>query len=139
MNKTELRDSYIAKGWEVQPVANWLKVSEVEGKVKYDVNVVSPDNVFGTAQVVITGDNTPEEATEVLGLWKEKEEGATFQERLRTFLNGIEEVASIFAVKTKDVSEKDAVATCSVYKTDGTTQTYVVKERDGVITYNALV
>lgn len=132
MNKEELRDSYIAKGWEVQPVANWLKVSEVEGKAKYDVNAVSPDNVFGTAQVVEQNGIATAE-----GFWKDKAD--SFEGRLRTYLDTIEANASIFAISTKTLSARDSVAVCIAYKEDGTLSEYVVKERDNTFSFNQLV
>ena len=137
MNKETLRTHYVELGWEVQPVANWRLVSQVEGKSKYDVNAVSPANVFGTAQVVVTDDNGANEEAVAEGFWKDKTE--SFTEALRTQALTYEAAASIFAVKLGEVSEADEVGEVVVYNEDGSKATYVVKRRDGTFSHKALV
>lgn len=133
MTKDELRTSYVDLGWEVQPVASWGVVSVVEGKTKYDVNVVSPDNKFGTAQIVEDGTGAVAE-----GFWKEAVVD-TFTSRLRTYLDTIEDLATVFAVAVTDTKEADSVATCIAYMEDGSAKNYVVKERADVFTHVELV
>jgi len=132
MNKLELRDSFIAKGWTVEPVVDWRLVSQVEDVEKYDVNVVSPDDTFQTAQVKVIGDvATP------LGAFKEVP--STFSERLRTFLDTIEVSAGVFAVVVSDTKESDEVATCVAYMEDGSVANYAVKERADTFSFKELV
>ena len=133
MTKETLRTSYTDLGWEVQPVANWTVVSLIEGKTKYDVNVVSPENVFGTAQVVEDSSGAVAE-----GMWK-VDAVDTFKTRLRTFLDTIEVVATVFAVSVTDTKEEDGVATCTVYMEDGSLKNYVIKERTGTFSYIELI
>jgi len=132
MNKEELRTHYVGLGWTAQPVADWRKVSDVEGVEKYDVNVVSPDNVFGTAQVVVRDGVATAE-----GMLKDKVE--SFTEALRTHARSFEAEAPVFAVKLGEVSEQDEVGEVTVYNTDGSTVSYVVKRRDGAFEHQALV
>ena len=132
MTKEALRTEYVNLGWEVQPVVNWKVVSQIEGKTKYDVNVVSPANVFGTAQVVEDASGAVAE-----GFWKDS--GPTFTVRLRTFLNTIEELAPVFAVATNDNKEQDQVATCIAYMEDGSIKNYAIKERNDTFSYVELV
>lgn len=132
MTKEQLRTSYTDLGWEVQPVADWVVVSLIEGKTKYDVNVVSLENQFGTAQVV-------EDATGAVaeGFWKTSE--VSFGEGLRTFLDTLEALAPVFAVSVSDSKEADRVATCIGYMTDGSVKNYSVKERGDVFSYVELI
>jgi len=131
MTKEQLRTEYITKGWTVQEVADWRKVSDVEGVEKYDVNVVSPDNRFGTAQVVVRSDEAVAD-----GLLKDKED--SFTDRLRTFVRTLE-AGTVFAVSLGDVSDEDCVGIANVYFTDGTKKTFVVKERNNTFTYKQLI
>lgn len=131
MTKEELRQSYINKGWTVQPVAEWRKVSVVEGKEKYDVNCVSPTNQFGTAQVVVDANGAVAE-----GFWKES--ATSFTEALRTHARSFEAGTTIFAVTLGEVKEADEVGEVTVYKKDKTKQTYVVKRRGGTFSHVAL-
>ena len=137
MTKEELRTHYTGLGWEVQPVQNWLLVSSVEGKHKYDVNVASPDNKFGTAQVVVTDDGGANEEAVAEGFWKEA--ATSFTEALRTHARSFEDAAAVFAVKLGDVSEADEVGDVTVYKTDGSIEKYVVKRRNDTFEHTVLV
>ena len=132
MTKEELRQSYVDLGWEVAPVAQWLLVSKVEGKEKYDVNCVSPTNAFGTAQVVVDANGAVAE-----GFWKESDE--SFTEALRTEARSYEAGATIFAVTIGEVKEADEVGEVTVYKEDGSKETYVVKRRGGTFSHVAIV
>ena len=132
MTKEELRTHYVDLGWEVQPVANWTLVSKVEGKEKFDVNCVSPANAFGTAQVVVDANGAVAE-----GFWKEATE--SFTEALRTHARSFEAGATIFATSLSNVVEADEVGEVTVYKEDGSKETYVVKRREGTFSHVALV
>lgn len=132
MNKEQLRDSYVAQGWEVEPVANWTLVSNIEGKHKYDVNVVSPDNKFFTAQVVVINDGIAGEEATPLGALEPQIE--TFGEGLRAFLD-TKEGGQVFAIGVTKVYDEDAVAEVKAFMVDNTTQNYVVKKRNDVFTF----
>jgi hypothetical protein len=136
MNKAELRDSYVAKGWEVQPVADWRQVSSVEGKVKYDVNVVSPKEDFATAQVVVVDDGGAGETAVADGVWKDKE--PTFDTRLRDHLATLE-AGPVFAVAVVETYGADSVAECKAYMNDGSVKDYVVKERNDTFDHKELI
>jgi len=131
MTKEELRTQYVNQGWEVQPVADWRVVSQIEGKTKYDVNAVSPVNVFGTAQVV--EDSTGAVAE---GFWKDKD--TTFTEDLRAYAQSLE-AGQVFAVSLGEISDADEVAEVKVYKDDGSVQNFAVKRRNGTFEHVALI
>lgn len=135
MNKAELRTQYITEGWEVQDVVDWRKVSEVKGKVKYDVNAVSPDNKFGTAQVIVTDDGGASEEAIADGFWKTST--TSFSEALRTFARGLEG-GVLFAVKLGEVSEQDEVGLVTAYFTDKSTKTFAVKRRNSAFSHQEL-
>lgn len=136
MNKSDLRQSYIGAGWEVQPVAQWVKVSEVGGKTKYDVNAVSPDNVFGTAQVVVTDDGGASESAVAEGFWKEV--SATFDAEVRGYVSSLEG-GTVFAVAVTEVYSGDEIAEAKAYMDDGMVNNYVVKRRSGAFSFTQLV
>lgn len=136
MTKSELRQSYVNEGWEVQPVAQWVKVSEVEGKAKYDVNAVSPDNKFGTAQVVVTDDGGAGETAVAEGFWKEA--SPNFDAEVRSYVSGLEG-NGVFAVAVAQVYAGDEIAEAKAYMDDGTVGEYVVKRRQGAFSFAQLV
>ena len=135
MTKSELRQSYVNEGWEVQPVAQWAKVSEVEGKAKYDVNAVSPDNRFGTAQVVVTDDGGASETAVAEGFWKEA--SSTFDAEVRGYVSSLEG-GPVFAVAVTEVYSGDEIAEAKAYMDDGTVNNYVVKRRSGTFSFKQL-
>jgi hypothetical protein len=135
--KAELRDSYIAAGWAVQPVANWLPVSLVDGRQKYDVQVASPDDEFATAQVVVDDDGGPSEDARAAGIqWDRLSVG--FPEALRSYIESIEG-AQVFAVSVDQVFEQEEVATVTAYMDDGSQAKYAVKRRNGTFSQKALI
>lgn len=140
MNKSELRNSYVVAGWAVEAVAQWTKVSDIGGKAKYDVNVVSPGNDFFTAQVVVTDDGGPAENALAIGRWEART--PTFVDDLRTFLRGREDaIASVYAIAVKDVYEADEIAVVIVYSTGAgnvTAADYVVKRRSGAFDFQPI-
>jgi len=155
MTKEELRTEYVNKGWEVQPVdvfetrpdpdggtievrtGGWNKVSDIEGKVKYDVNAVSPDNEFVTAQVVVTDDGGAGETAVALGAWKDRT--PDFGGRLRTYLATVEQAAAVFAIAVINQFNADSVAECKAYMADGSVKTYAVKERNDTFDHKELI
>ena len=136
--KAQLRDQYIAQGWTVQPVANWLLVSSVDGLVKYDVQAVSPDRTrWGAAQVVVTDDGGPAEDADALGFWVDTPD-ATFASALHTYVRGLEGAnvgggVTVFAVRvlTDTISERDEVGEAIAYLSNDTKSRYAVKRRNG--------
>ena len=138
MNKVELRQSFVDLGWEVQPVANWTKVSEVGGKVKYDANAASPDDNFGTAQVVVVNDRVTGESATAAGFWATAPTVTTFADAAHTYTSGIEG-GSIFAVSVTDTNEDDEVAKATAYMIDGSVDNYVLKRRAGTFSFMLLV
>lgn len=135
MTKEELRTNYINQGWEVQPIADWILVSFVEGKVKYDVNVVSPENRFGTVQVVVVDNEGVNEEATAEGFWKEI--ATPFRDEVRTFLD-TKEVGTVFAVAITNVFEEDLIAEAKAYLTDFSTKNYVIKKRDDVLSFQEI-
>lgn len=135
MTKTELRTTYVGNGWTVQPVAEWSLVSSVDGVVKYDANVVSPDNVFGTAQVVVTDDGGGGEDATPLGFWVDADE--SFDAAVRSYAQTLEG-GSLFAVAVTQTYPADEVALATAYMTDGTATEYVVKRRSDTFSQQAL-
>ena len=139
MNKETLRTSYIDKGWEVQPVADWRLVSAVEGKVKYDVNVASPEDKFGTVQVVVLEDGKVGESSTAGGFWKDAV--SDFGSDLRAFLTG-KEKGSVYAISVSSTKEQDEVAEVKVYTTvtgGVEVSTYVVKRRADVFDFKQII
>lgn len=135
--KTELRDSYIAAGWAVQPVANWLAVSLVDGRQKYDVQVASPDDEFATAQIVVDDDGGPSEDARAVGVqWDKLSVG--FDEALRSFIQSIEG-AQVFAVSVDQTFPEEEVAVATAYMDDGSQAKYAVKRRNGTFSVKALI
>lgn len=133
MNKEALRTEFINKGWEVQPVADWTTVSVIEGKTKYDVNAVSPENVFGTAQVVEDANGAVAD-----GFWKDK---VDFTTDLRAFLDS-KEAGAVYAISATEIKEADEVAEVKVYSgvTGGVeVATYVVKRRNDTFDFKKIV
>jgi len=135
MTKEEFRAEYLAKGWEAQPVSEWRLVSSVEGKNKYDVNVVSPENNFGTAQVV-------EDSTgNVVGAGMWKDTTTNFAEALKDFLVS-KEVGNVYAISTTDIKDMEEVAEVKVYTgvgSDVSVADYVVKRRSGTLDFKKIV
>lgn len=134
MTKEQLRTSYVDKGWEVQPVSDWTLVSSIEGKEKYDVNAVSPENKFGTAQVVVKDG----EAT-ALGFWVDAP--TTFAVDLRAFIDTME-AGTIFAISVTEIKEADEIAEVKAYKESGsdvTVDSYVVKRRNDTFSFKKIV
>jgi len=139
MTKDELRTQYVGQGWTVQPTASWIKTSDVDGKLKYDVNVVSPDNIFGTAQVIVTGDGTSSEAASAWGMLKAP--AATFDQDLRAFLDS-KEGGAVYCIAVTNSKPSDEVATVVTYETvtgGVSAKNYVVKRRAGVFAFQPLV
>jgi len=136
MTKNELRQSYVDAGWTVQAVAQWLLVSEVDGKRKYDVNAVSPENRFGTAQVVVDDDGGAGESAVAQGFWVDQ--GETFSQAVRDYARTLEQ-GGIFAITVEDISEQDEVAEALVYNADGSTARYAVKRRADTFSVVALI
>ena len=131
--KSELRQSFVDQGWVVQPVADWLLVSTVDGIVKYDVNVVSPspEYRFGTAQVVVTDNGGAAEEATPFGAFSPSE--PSFDQAVREYAAGLEG-ATIFAVAITDVFPSDEVALATAYLATGAQAHYVVKRRNGTFT-----
>jgi hypothetical protein len=102
MTIQQLIADYRTLGWEVDEASLTL-VSKVEGSEKYDVNVVSPDKEFGTAQIFVKGG----EAT-ALGFWANIG-NTSFGERLNLFVRSMEQ-GDIFAITIDKVSEGDKAA-----------------------------
>ena len=125
MNKAQLRDDFIAKGWVVSAVNTWTKVSDIDGVVKYDVGVVSLENNFEIAQVKVVDDGGVSEIATALGAFKDAE--VTFQIKLRIYLDTIEQTAGIFAISVVSAYADDSIAVCRAYSDDGSTADYVVK------------
>lgn len=114
----------------MQPVKAWRKVSDVDGVVKYDVNVVTPDDNFHTAQVKVTGDDTGSETAKPLGVMKDTP--STFDEDARDWLRDKEQNTNgVFAISVDEVFEQDEVVEATAYMTDNTETKYVVKRRNG--------
>lgn len=152
MTKEELRADYISKGWTVDPIfitisgpdgdvqqPNWKVVSNVDGVVKYDVNVISPENRFGTAQVVVTDDNGAGESAVADGFWVDKVQPITFEGELKTYLETIEASAQVFAVAVTLANTTDEIAECKAYMEDGSVKNYVVKRRNDTFTHKELI
>ena len=136
MNKTELRQSFVDLGWEVEPVAGWIKVSEVQGKSKYDVNAVSPEDAFGTAQVVVVDDSGAGESATAAGFWVAP--STTFHEETRAFASGLEG-GTVFAVAVTDVNAADEIALATAYMSDGAVNNYVIKRRSNAFSFKLLL
>lgn len=147
MTKQELRDYYAGLGWEVpEPTiidsegtrSNWQKVSNVEGKVKYDVPVVSPDNKFGTAQVVVTDDGGAGETAVAEGFWKDQP--ATFNDELRTFLDS-KEGGQVYAIVTNEIFVADEAAEVTAYQGASTVspKRYIVKKRNDTFDFKEVI
>lgn len=140
MNKSELRQSYVDLGYEVEPVATWDKVSEVGSTSKYDVNVVSPNGEFYTAQVIVTDDGQAGEAAEASGRWKSTP--ARFSEELAAYLRSIENDTVLAIAVTQEYS-LDSVALVEAFiKATPTTvskKTYVVYKRNNTFSYSEVV
>jgi len=136
MNKAELRQSFVELGWEVEPVASWIKVSKVQGKAKYDVNVASPDNVFATAQVIVAADGSAAEIAMPSGSWEAA--ATTFDEAVRAYASGLEGGA-VFAVAVTDINEADEVGLATAYMNTGSVENYVIKRRAGAFSFNRLL
>lgn len=133
MTQESLRSEYINKGYTVDPVENWFKVSVVDGVEKYDVNVITPDERFVTAQVIVRDGEAS-----VAGVWKEQEVVESFTDKLRAHVRTLEGGA-VFAISLGEVSEADKVGLATVYFSDGSTKKFVVKERNGSFTHKELL
>jgi CxxC motif-containing protein len=133
MTQEELRTEYIGRGYTVEPVETWILVSKVDGVEKYDVNVITPDNRFVTAQVVVRDGEA-----EATGVWKEVEMPESFEQRLRVYIRTLEG-GTVFAIALDEVKEADSVATATAYMSDGSKKRYVVKERDNTFSNKELI
>lgn len=133
MNKETLRQAYLDKGYEVDPVEKWALVSLVNGVKKYDVNVITPDKQFVTAQVIEKDDVcTP------AGVIKEQEPVEPFTEKLHNYVRGLEK-NGVFAVTIGDTSDADKVGVATVYLDNGSVKKFVVKERNDTFAHKELV
>lgn len=124
---------YRGLGWKIDETTI-RRVSSVGDVIKYDVNVVSPDKVFGTAQYI--DDNGTFTAA---GFWKEQTD--TFDERLRGYIRSLEGQGDIFSIVINDIFEADAAAVVTTYigATNVTASKYIVKERNNTFSYRLIV
>lgn len=124
---------YTGLGWTVD-VTSVRLVSEVAGVKKYDVNVVSPDRVFGTAQFVENGG-----VFTALGFWETPE--TTFSDRLTSYIRSMEGQGGIFAIVVQETFPSDSAAVVRVYMGAGdvTVSTFIVKERNNAFTYRLII
>ena len=136
MNRAELRQSFVDLGWAVEPVSSWIKVSEVQDKTKYDVKAVSPDDAFGTAQVVVVDAGGAGEVATAAGFWATP--SATFDESIRAYASGLES-GSVFAVAVADVNNADEIALATAYMSDGAVDNYVIKRRSDTFSFQLLL
>ena len=136
MNKVELRDAYVAKGYKVEPVARWIKVSQVETITKYDVNVADPKGSFYTAQVIVENDGEAGEDAKAAGRWEATPE--TFEESLDAYLRGAEK-GKIFAIVKTQTYPSDQAALVKVYTEEAdntlTTKDYLVRYRASAFSF----
>jgi hypothetical protein len=104
--------------------------------VKYDVLAVSPENVFGVTQVVVTANGEVNETATAEGFWKTRP--STFMDALRNYIRSLE-AGTVFATAIKESFDTDEVATVNAYFTDGSVKTFVVKRRNNMFTHKQLV
>jgi len=120
----ELIEDYRSKGWSVDETTLTL-VSKVDDMQKYDVNVVSPDNVFGTAQII----ESPDGAI-ASGIWAEqKVVTKSFPELLTDYVRSLE-TGDVFAVVIGNIFQNDNSAIATKY-----TGTTTVAEKQILIKY----
>lgn len=124
---------YSGLGWKIDE-SSVVLVSDVGGAKKYDVNVASPDQRFGTAQFV-----ERDGVFTAQGFWEERE--ASFEQRLRAYIRGLEGSGNIFAITVRDVYEADAAALVTAYigATDVTASNYIVTERNDTFNYRLVI
>lgn len=127
MTKEELRTSYLDKGWDVEPVSKWGVVSKIEGKTKYDLNVVSPNDKFGTVQAVVIADGEEGETARARGSWEENTE-VTFKDGLNEWLES-KEKREIYAIAVEELFEDQAIATLKVFVDSTIVEGEIVVER----------
>ena len=129
MTKDELRNSLIANGWEVAALDQWRLVEQLGERSMYDVPAVSPEDRFGTSQVVVIDDGGAGETATARGFIAGADE--TFDQAVRDYVRGIEEsVGAIFAIEITRTNEPDEVALATAYNSDGSQANYVVKRRN---------
>lgn len=123
MTYDALLADYETKGWKIDRGSATI-VSDVGGVIKYDINVVSPDNQFGTAQVVVK--NGEAYAT---GFWQERTD-TTFAERLNTYVRSME-TGDVFAITVEQIYTADSAAVVTAYQGTATVTAtkFIVKER----------
>lgn len=133
MTIDQLIASYEAKGWKVD-VASLRKVSSVSGAEKYDINVVSPTNHFGTAQIVVKDGEAI--AYGVL----EDTTDRSFSERLAKFVRS-KEAGAIFAISVNETNESDKTAVVTVYSgtTTVTAKKFIVRERNNTFDFKEII
>ena len=138
--KAELRATYLADGWKVEPLDKWQRVSKegAPGPVIYDVGIFTPapNGVYKTAQVYVTDDGGSGEAAEPRGALVV--EGITFDAALRTYLDTLEKAGPVFAVSVSQSFTQDELAEVKVYLEDGATVIYAVKRRADTFSFKAL-
>ena len=134
MTKEELRTEYVANGWEVQQVDDWTMVGEIEGKKKYDVNVVSPDDHFGAVQVIESNDGS----AVARGGWEKQK--TDFNTDLRVWLSSKEE-GSVLGIVVEKAYITDEAAIVLVFKgtTTVTEKRYIVIRREGTFSFKEIV
>ena len=141
--KQELIDSYVALGWDIQPLP-WRQVSADHlNRVKYDLDVVDPDGEFFTAQVVVTDDGGLNESAVAKGLLAAEVE--TFEAAARTWLLAEEvRLSDVFAIRIDALYADDELLEAVVYQQlppDNflTSQRYLLKRRSGTFSYERMV
>jgi hypothetical protein len=129
MTYDALLTEYEGKGWKIDR-SSAVIVSDVGGVIKYDINVVSPNNDFGTAQVVVK--NGEAYAT---GFWQERTE-TTFPERLNTYIRSME-AGDVFAITLDQIYASDSAALVTAYQgtTSVTATKFIVKERSNTFSF----
>lgn len=145
-DRSELRSFYTNQGWVVQEVGDWGPPTSAVGVGAarvffYDVQVVSPDNEFFTAQVVVRNQGTKDEDAKAIGRITNPPAN-DFEDALSTFLRA-QETGSVYAIARIATYEEDEVAIVLVW-TDGVGATvdekrYVVKRRADTFTFKEIV
>ena len=138
MNKAQLREALIARGFTIPEVKDWSLVSKVEDSIKYDVKF-EKDGIFAVGQVKVTGNDTEEEGAVGLNAFAEPE--VPFITKLDNFIRS-KEVAPIHALVKKEVYDTDKAAVVDVYiLTDKTVskKTFLVRERANTFDYKEIV
>ena len=131
MTKEELRTDLLTKDSikAVKPVIDWLKVGDIDGVQKFDVNVAMDSGEQATLQVTVESDvATLTDSSEARLTPVE-----TFSDELETFIRS-KEKGSVFAVVRGETFEADKSALVTVYTVVSTklvaTQHLVIKRDD---------